>query len=164
MDPSDADLVGALRRGDPGAFEALYDRHHEWVVSLALRFTGHREDALDVLQETFAYLHRKASTLELRSRMRTFLYPVVKHLSLNRARRREVPLEGKAHPPAPSSPGDVGHLLAGLSDDQKEVVLLRFVDGLDLASIAEALEIPLGTVKSRLHAAIEVLRGRLPNR
>jgi RNA polymerase sigma-70 factor (ECF subfamily) len=53
----------------------------------------------------------------------------------------------------------------GLSDVQQEVVLLRFVDGLDLQAIADALDVPLGTVKSRLHSALEFLRGKnFPNR
>jgi RNA polymerase sigma-70 factor (ECF subfamily) len=165
MDRSDAELVDSLRRGDRAAFEALYDRHQEWVASLAFRFTRHREDALDVLQETFAYLFRKAPTLELRSQLRTFLYPVVKHLALDRLRRREVPLHPGVNPAAPEAATDeTASLLAGLSEEQKEVVLLRFVDGLDLESIAETLEIPLGTVKSRLHCSIEILRRRAPNR
>jgi RNA polymerase sigma-70 factor (ECF subfamily) len=83
MDPrSDADLARAFRAGDASAFEAFYDRYHEWVAALALRFTGHREDALDVLQETFSYLFRRGRDFELRSQMKTFLYPVVKHLSI----------------------------------------------------------------------------------
>jgi RNA polymerase sigma-70 factor (ECF subfamily) len=135
------------------------------VTALAFRFTRNREDALDVLQDTFAYLHRKRSEFELRSQMRTFLYPVVKHLSVSRARlaRRQSPLDPKLDPAAPAPPSDdVSSLLSGLSEVQQEVVLMRFVDGLDLQAIAEALEVPLGTVKSRLHGSLEILRGRIP--
>jgi RNA polymerase sigma-70 factor (ECF subfamily) len=169
MDPrSDAELARALRDGDATAFDAFYDRYHEWVASLAFRFTKHRDDALDVLQETFAYLHRKRRDFELRSQMKTFLYPVVKHLSLSRAQaaRRQSPLDPRLDPPAPpAASDDVASLLQGLSELQQEVVLLRFVDGLDLQAIADALDVPLGTVKSRLHSALEILRGRiLPNR
>src|SRR5882672_6594810 len=165
---SDAELVRALRDGDASAFDELYARHHGWVVTLALRFTGHREDALDVLQETFAYLHRRRHDLELRSQMRTFLYPVVKHRALDRkkASRRQASLDPKLDPAAPASTTDeTAALLQGLSDAQQEVVLMRFVDGLDLQAISDALEVPLGTVKSRLHSALELLRGKnLPNR
>jgi len=166
MDPrTDAELARALRDGDAGAFDALYDRYHEWVTALAFRFTGHREDALDVLQDTFAYLHRKRRDFELRSQMKTFLYPVVKHLSLSRAQlaRRQAPLDPKLDPAAPrASSDDVASLLSGLSEAQQEVVLMRFVDGLDLQGIADALEVPLGTVKSRLHSALEILRANPP--
>jgi RNA polymerase sigma-70 factor (ECF subfamily) len=169
MDPrTDAELARALRESDPSAFEALYSRYSEWVASLALRFTDHHEDALDVLQETFAYLFRKRHDFELRSQMKTFLYPVVKHLSISRkqAARRQQPLDPRLDPPAPGSAGDgAALLLTGLSDVQQEVVLLRFVDGLDLQAIAVALGVPLGTVKSRLHSALDLLRNRnLPNR
>ena len=74
---SDAELIAAWRGGDDGAFETLYRRHRDWVVALALRFGGDRDEALDVLQETFAYLVRRVSGLELQHRLTTFLYPVV---------------------------------------------------------------------------------------
>ena len=165
---SDEELARAMRGGDSSAFEALYARYHEWVAALALRFTHHRDDALDVLQDTFAYLHRRRHDFELRSQMKTFLYPVVKNLAVTRARltRRQVPLDPRVDPAAPALPTDeVASLLSGLSDVQQEVVLMRFVDGLGLQAIADALEAPLGTVKSRLHSALEILRGRnFPNR
>jgi len=169
MDPrTDAELARALGEGDASAFEAFYDRYHEWVVALAFRFTAHREDALDVLQETFAYLFRRARDFELRSQMKTFLYPVVKHLSISRrtATRRQAPLDPKLDPAAPADRSTgVAELLTGLSEVQQEVVLMRFVDGLDLQAIADALDVPLGTIKSRLHSALELLRGmNFPNR
>ena len=162
---SDDELVRRWRGGDEAAFEALYERHHAWIVSLALRFTRDRDAALDILQETFAYLVRKRASLELRVQMRSFLYPVVKHLALRRLEqgRRQVPMavEGTS---TPAADGKIDDLLAGLSQAQQEVVQMRFTDGLDLQEIAEALEIPLGTVKSRLHGALEILKNRMSNR
>src|ERR1051325_5584744 len=119
---TDAELARAWRDGDASAFETLYARYHAWVVSLAFRFTRNREDALDVLQDTFAYLHRKRRDFELRSRMRTFLYPVVKHLAVSRARlaRRQAPLDPKLDPAAPAATTDeTAALLQGLSDVQQ---------------------------------------------
>ena len=165
---TDAELARAWRDGDASAFETLYARYHAWVTTLAFRFTKNREDALDVLQDTFAYLHRKRRDFELRSQMKTFLYPVVKHLAISRPQvaRRQTPLDSRHDPEAPTpSTDEVTALLSGLSDVQQEAVLMRFVDGLDLQAIADALEVPLGTVKSRLHSALELLRGRnFPNR
>ncbi len=164
---TDEALLQEIRRGDLSAFEALYARYQDWVVALAYRFAGDREDALDVLQETFAYFFRKLPGFELRCQLKTFLYPAVKHLALSRkeARLRQAPLPRGADPAVPDrAPGEVDALLGGLPEGQKEVVLMRFVDGLDLKEIADSLEIPLGTVKSRLHAAIETLRRTLPNR
>lgn len=169
-EPGDRELLDAMRRGDAPAFETFYSRYRGWVVSLAYRFTGNREDALDVLQETIMYILRKLPSLELRAQTKTFLYPVVKHLALDRkrARLREAPLEAEIDPPARSdgptedfAETEVGRMLERLPDGEREVVWLRFVDGLDLKSIADLLEIPLGTVKSRLHAALEALRERM---
>src|SRR5688572_15683663 len=135
---SDDELVRRFRDGDDAAFEALYERHHAWIAALALRSCGDRDAALDVLQDTFAYLLRKRAGLELRAQMRTFLYPVVKHLALSRKERDRRPLPP---PPAPAPPaGNVDDLLTGLSDVQKEVVQMRFTDGLELQDIADALE------------------------
>jgi RNA polymerase sigma-70 factor (ECF subfamily) len=165
-EPTDAGLVEAIRAGDPLAFETLYRRYREWVVSLAFRFCGNREDSLDVLQDTFAYILKKLPDLELRSQMKTFLYPAVKHLALSRkkAARRVVLLEEVPDSPAreekPGEMPEMPEMLGGLPEGQREVLWLRFADGLDLKEIAAALEIPLGTVKSRLHNALEALRRR----
>ena len=157
---SDLELIEKSRDGDLSAFETLYRRHRDWVVSLAYRFCGNRDDALDVLQETFAYVLRKLPGLRLTAKFTTFLYPVVKHTALSRkkAARRHPPLpdeDPKIHAELPS---DIEALLTGLSPLLREVVWMRFVDGFSLAEIAGALKVPLGTVKSRLHNALAALR------
>jgi RNA polymerase sigma-70 factor (ECF subfamily) len=163
---SDSELVDAANRGDASAFDALYRRHRDWVLALAWRFCAHREDALDVLQESFVYLLRKFPGFRLSAKLTTLLYPVVKHLSLERRKQRRR-FAGEAEPapeplaPPPRAEGEIGELaeaLRGLSDEHREVVLLRFVDALDLEEIGTALSIPLGTVKSRLHFALAKLR------
>ena len=164
---SDAQLFAAINRGDEGAFAALYHRHRDWIAGLARRFTGNDADALDVLQETFAYLLRKVPHLKLTARMTTFLYPVVRNLSIAARRKRgrgvgeEEALdllpapEGELHSAAA---GELAAVLAGLASGQREVLLMRFVDDFSLDEIAEALRIPVGTVKSRLHNALKTLR------
>src|SRR4030065_871281 len=84
---SDQELIKLANKGDPDAFEALYHRYRDWVYRLAWRYTGNRSDALDVLQETFTYLLGKFPGFELTAAMTTFLYPVVKHISLAGRRR-----------------------------------------------------------------------------
>ena len=79
---SDGELVDAINKGDDGAFEALYYRHRDWVHSVATRFTRDHDLALDVLQETFAYVLRKCPSLKLTAEMKTFLYPVIKHTAI----------------------------------------------------------------------------------
>ena len=162
---SDKELVERANEGDAEAFEALYRRHRDWVYRLAWRFTNNHADALDVLQEAFTYLLRKLPHLRLTASMTTFLYPVVKHLSLNLRRRRagsaideETLLATPDPAPTPTSRDELAAALAGLPTDQREVVLMRFVDDMSLDEIAEALKTPLNTAKSRLYRALDTLR------
>lgn len=160
---TDAQLITAINRGDERAFAVLYERHRDYILRLAMRFTNHSDDALDVLQETFRYLLSKTPHLTLTASLMTFLYPAVKHLGIAARRKRgrfAGPGPDAPDPAAPAVAGvpDFGPLLACLSEPQAEVILLRFVDDLSLEEIAVALGIPLGTVKSRLHNAIGALR------
>jgi RNA polymerase sigma-70 factor (ECF subfamily) len=165
---TDHDLIDAVNRGDHGAFEALYHRHRDWVVNLAHRFTGDHALALDVLQETFLYFLKKFPGFTLTCQLRSFLYPAVRNLALA-ARRKAERLQSEdgelpeLEAPPPSLTGDTARdqlaaVVVALPETHREVLLLRFVDGLSLNEIAEALEIPLGTVKSRLHNALDMLR------
>jgi RNA polymerase sigma-70 factor (ECF subfamily) len=162
---TDLQLVAALNDGDAAAFEALYFRHRDWVVNLAHRFTGSEDLALDVMQETFLYLLTKFPGFRLTANLKTFLYPAVKNLSLGARRKaaRYQSTESEQNalgevPSHDSPPDELSAVLAGLSDDHREVLLLRFTDGLSLGEIAAAMDIPLGTVKSRLHNALDTLR------
>jgi RNA polymerase sigma-70 factor (ECF subfamily) len=164
----DVELVAAINRGSHVAFELLYHRHRDWAVNLAFRFTADEALALDVLQETFLYLLRKFPGFELRASLRTFLYPAIRNLSIaarrkaGRCQADDFENELLASLPAPETGGagddDLAVVLAKLPVPQREVLLLRFVDGFSLEEIAEALSIPVGTVKSRLHNALKALR------
>ncbi len=175
-----------MNRGDHSAFTTLYTRHKDWTFRLALRFTGDEADALDVLQDTFSYLLSKFPGFELTAKLTTFLYPAVKHNAMALKRRRKpllmTDLQGRApasddespfEPAAPPSPPDpdaaspaatasrqsnLVAILACLPAPQREVVLMRFVHDMQLTEIAAALGIPTGTVKSRLHHAMDTLR------
>ena len=165
---TDQDLVDALNAGDVRAFDAIYHRYRDWVVRLAVRFTGHEDDALDVLQETFSYVFRKFPGFRLTASMTTFLYPVVKNLSIatKRKRTRMASTDAVEAPdpvaPAAADPdrerGELAAVMSGLPEGQREVLLMRFVDGMSLQEIGGALGIPEGTVKSRIHNAIATLR------
>ena len=165
---SDQQLVDAINGGDTRAFDALYFRYRDWVVRLATRFTGNPDDALDVLQETFAYVFRKFPGFRLTASMTTFLYPVVKNLSIaaKRKRTRMASTDAVETPePAAGESTDARQqrseleiVLAGLPETHREVLLMRFVDGMSLQEIAAALGIPEGTVKSRIHNAVVTLR------
>lgn len=170
---SDEELVALCNTGDgdtaAAAFTTLYERHKDYVLRVAGRYVDDADAALDVLQETFSYLLRKfpptGDGLELKARLTTLLYPVAKNTALNLGRRaNRFANPGAVDPdqlpaePAPTTDTGVVKLLDVLSAERREVVLLRFIDGMTLAEVAEALQIPLGTVKSRLHSALAQLK------
>ncbi|MBI1195927.1 MAG: sigma-70 family RNA polymerase sigma factor [Gammaproteobacteria bacterium] len=162
----DQELIANANAGDASAFEGLYFRYRDWVVNLAFRFTGDREQALDILQEVFLYFLKKFPGFRLTCQLKSFLYPVVKNLSLNARAKAERWRGGEelfAELEAPRGQEASGEALrvavAGLPEAQRETLVLRFVEGMELAEIAAALEVPLGTVKSRLHHGLAALRG-----
>jgi RNA polymerase sigma-70 factor (ECF subfamily) len=155
-------LVERANAGDREAIGALYAMHEHWVTRLAMRYTGNRDDAEDVKHDTFIYLLSKFPGFELRSSMRSFLFPAVRHKSISviRRRRRTADIE-RVEPSTPAprvTASDFERMVARLPEHERHVVVRRFRDGLALAEIAAALDIPLGTVKSRLHKAIARLR------
>ena len=169
---SDEQLVDACNHGSAAeahaAFETLYRRHKDFVMRVAMRYVRDNEMALDVLHESFTYLLRKfppaGDGLTLTAKLTSLLYPVAKNSAISMMRKADR---------FPSSPGTEPDDLAGkeeqdsesikailddLSPEHREVILLRFVDDMPLADIAAALDLPVGTVKSRLHLALGRLR------
>ncbi len=168
----DAELVAAANQGEEEAFTALYERYRAWVFTLAQRLLRDEHEAADVLQETFFYFFGKFPGFRLECRLKTFLYPVVRHRALDHLEKLKhggSSLEDLALEPASQQRDEVrerrelADRVHGLPEAQREVLLLRFADGLDLAEIATALDIPLGTVKSRLHTALKELKKNLEN-
>jgi RNA polymerase sigma-70 factor, ECF subfamily len=165
---SDQELIAAVNAGDAESFGLLYQRYRGWVLGLATRLTNDEGLALDVLQETFLYFLKKFPGFTLTCQLKTFLYPVVKHGAAEARRRawrcqsdeaEQAALEKLTVPPGIAG-GHEGlqQALAALSEAHREVLFLRFVDGLSLEEIACAQEVALGTAKSRLHYALDLLR------
>src|SRR5262249_53904306 len=127
---SDQQLIAAINAGDAGAFDSLYYRYRDRVLRLAVRFTGDHDDALDVLQETFAYLFRKFPGFLLTSRMTTFLYPAVRNLSLAARRKRrgakslDEEMAGFAIADPDLARSELAAAMASLSAAHREAVLL----------------------------------------
>lgn len=169
---SDLDLIDAVNDGDTDAFEALYLRHRDYALRIAMRFAAERSLALDAVQDSFIYFYKKFPGFVLTAKLTTFLYPVVKHNALaakQKARRTQGDTsdevlanqpsgDASANPAHASDPSDLYAILASLPNAQREVLVLRFVDGLSIEEIARALAIPAGTVKTRTHHAIRKLR------
>jgi RNA polymerase sigma-70 factor (ECF subfamily) len=170
---SDEELVRAANSGEEAAFTALYLRYRDWVVSLALRLTDSREEALDIAQEVFLWLLQLFPGFELRAKLKTVLYPAVRNAAITRGRRcrptMPLPLDNASvaveHISASSDDLDpresreaLLEVLSKLSDIHHEILILRFADDLSLEEIAVAIGLPMGTVKSRLHNALAALR------
>jgi RNA polymerase sigma-70 factor (ECF subfamily) len=181
LDP-DADLVERWQEGDEAAFEALVRRHERRVFGLVLRMLGDREEAQDVAQEAFLSLHRHGHRFRREARFSTFVYRVAANAALNRrrslgrkraredalARRQEVGIDLPSRPRDPEDAAvgseiqdQVQHALTQLPDDLRAAVVLYDIEGQSYADIAEILQIPEGTVKSRIHRARNALRERL---
>ncbi len=164
---TDQELIAAANSGDLSAFEALYWRYRDWTVHLAWRFTRNEDLALDVLQEVFLYFLKKFPDFELRCELKTFLYPAVRNIAIAMRQKSErlVAMTEETWETLPAAPlgegrssrGALGAVLTTLPEAHREVLLLRFVDDLALTEIAAALDVPLGTVKSRLHNALAKL-------
>ena len=139
-DPSDLELVERAKPRRRRRVRDLYRRHRDWVVALAERHTGNRDDALDVLQETFATCSGVFPASCSRPSSRRFSIRDPQPVARPHPRRRpEVDVDALADVlPAPpvASDGDVNRLLASLPSTHREVLVLRFADDLSLSQIA----------------------------
>jgi RNA polymerase sigma factor (sigma-70 family) len=175
---SDTTLV-ARSLSDPEAFAALFDRHAAPIHRYAARRLG-AEAADDVMAETFAVAFQRRRDYDLeRVDARPWLYGIATNLIRNhrraearrwRAMAREVACAG-AEPEADSAVarvtaraarGELARVLAGLPSRQRDVLLLYAWAELEYEEIAQALGLPIGTVRSRLHRARQAMKEGLP--
>jgi len=166
----DRDLIAKARRGDVEAYNLLVSRWEKRVFNYLLRLTGHREDALDVSQETFLKAYQNLPKLDDPARFAGWLFRIAHNeaFSLLRRKRPEGELGPELHEAGASGsllPLElslaVESALKRLSADQREVVLLKVYQGFKFDEIAEVLECPVSTVKSRLYTALDLLKATL---
>ncbi len=172
----DVTLVERVATGDREAFAILMDRHQELVFSIALRLMGNREAALDATQETFVTLFRKADRFRAEAAFTTWLYRVATNTCYDQLRKRQrrqvVPLPDH-HDPVDLAAEDpftsvdlsptIEEALASIPADFRAAVVLSDVHGCSLIEIAEILEIPVGTAKSRVFRGRRMLAQKLGN-
>lgn len=174
---SDRELVYAARAGDIRAFDALFYRHRDGIFRLGLAITKDPAYAEEILVDTFARAYRALERLEPDDSLRPWLYRVAVNLSYNRRPRANVtlsPLEdagdtlAAAEESSPAAQAELAERSRAvldcvdlLSAKHRLVVVLHYLNGLGLAEIAEIVDCPVGTVKSRLHYALRALRTHL---
>ena len=181
-DPGDPDLaaIARLAGGELEALEGLYGRYGTMAYSIAVRITGDPGAAEDVVQEAFLGACRNAARyVPGRGSVRTWLLAIVHHRAIDSLRRRrattELPDEdqGSASPPGLVLPDVWDEVAATLDRDtiqralgaipvrQREAIELAYFSGLTQVEIAERLDLPLGTVKSRMRLGLLALRREL---
>jgi RNA polymerase sigma-70 factor, ECF subfamily len=166
----DLDLIAKARRGDVEAYNLLVSRWEKRVFNYLLRLVCNREDALDVSQETFLKAYQNLRKLDDPARFSAWLFRIAHNeaFSLLRRRRPDAELIGE---PRPRDTGGrllpvelslaVESALKRLNEDQREAVLLKVYQGFKFEEMAEILECPVSTVKSRLYTALDLLRTTL---
>jgi RNA polymerase sigma-70 factor (ECF subfamily) len=187
--PTDTELIGRSRDGDLGALEELVSRYEDRVYNLAFRMMGNREDAEDVLQDTFLSVVRSLDSFQERSSFSTWIYRIAANAALTRLRKRSrkeksegeflddvYSVQQQAHNQSQMmdwSANPVERLLSSesrrqmveaieeLPEDYRVVFILRDVEGLPAAEVADVLGLSVPAVKSRLHRARLFLRNHL---
>ena len=175
---TDAELVLALRTGQKAALGILYDRHAGLVYGLALKALGNAPEAEDLTQDIFLTLAKGSAYDPARGTLRTFLAILTRSRSLDRLRSRRstqqvmtrwqereqsapptnIPLE-QAFQSEQSQ--EVQAALAQLAADEQQILKLAYYDGLSQSQIAQQLELPLGTVKTKARRGLLKLRQSL---
>ena len=171
---SDILLLKAIAARDEAALAQLYDRYDGILFGLLMRILNNREEAEDVLQETFLQVWRKAADFdESRGRPFTWLVTLARSRGIDRLRTlasRERVAEAGAREPSEEisdaatdalkseQRGLVSDALAKLPDEQKRPIMLAYFDGLTQSEIATRLGAPLGTVKTRMRTGMIRLR------
>lgn len=172
--PSDHDLILEIQGGSLDALGVIYDRHRRLVYRTALAICNDTEAAADLLQDVFLRLHRFAERVDPERPLEPWLYRVTANQAytwVKRNQRWAHPLEeiaewlssGKKHSPQYIAEQDdesqrIQVALTKLSLPQRVVVVMYYINALSLHEISEILEIPEGTVKSRLHYGRQALK------
>jgi RNA polymerase sigma-70 factor (ECF subfamily) len=183
----DAEVVTRCLSGDRDAFGEIVVRYEDRIFATIYRILGKAEDARDLAQEAFLRAWSRLETFKEGARFSTWLYTIALNLTRSELRKRKAlknrqPLSldrlgsrPGERPPDPADPGEPPDATLGrtelyrlalsemerLEPEAREVIVLRDMQSLSYEQIAEVVDCPVGTVRSRLHRAREALRTRL---
>jgi RNA polymerase sigma-70 factor (ECF subfamily) len=167
----DASLIAATLAGDTAAFGRLVGLYQDRLYNSLLRVLGSADDAADIAQDAFVQAYTKLNTFRGSSAFYTWLYRIAYNLAMSHARREhktasldglkslvgDEPMDGEPSAEASVLEQERAELvhsaLAALSMDYRQILVLREIDGCRYDEIAEILDLPVGTVRSRLFRA-----------
>ena len=180
MGRSDEELVEACQAGEASAFDVLVGRWEDRIRGAAYRFLGSEDEARDVAQETFLKAYRGLTGFKREARFSSWLYQIATNLCRDRLRRRKTratvslealeeggPVMVETRPGADERLAErdlartVRRAIDALPEEQREVVILKEYQELTFLEIAQALDVPVSTVKTRLYRGLGQLRLRL---
>jgi RNA polymerase sigma-70 factor, ECF subfamily len=180
-EPTDLELVSAASAGDRGAMDALLRRHFDRIHAVCRRVIGASRDAEDAAQEAMIRIVRGLQSFDGRSSFSTWSHRIATNAALDELRRRarrpqlHVVHDDDRPDGGPTDDGaerrlegagdriDIDQALATLPEDFRVAVVLRDLVDMDYAEIADALDVPVGTVKSRIARGRALLADRLGN-
>jgi RNA polymerase sigma-70 factor (ECF subfamily) len=178
-------LVERARTGDAAAFQALFEKYKQRVYAVALGVVKRPEDAADVVQDAFIKVHRHLGSFQGTSSFYTWLYRIVMNLGIDHVRKNRKVVEWGDDVPIDQAAGDrtlvpkvadanpsrtierrelsekIRQALDTLPEYHRAVILLREVEGMSYEEIAEVLEVPKGTIMSRLFHARRKMQDQL---
>ncbi|MGB5365426.1 MAG: sigma-70 family RNA polymerase sigma factor [Polyangiales bacterium] len=185
----DHDLVQRVQAGDTAAFRALFDKYHRRAFAVAMGVVKNEDDALDAVQEAFVKVHKNINKFEGSSSFYTWLYRIVMNVSIDHVRRTSrrknldfderalheesqvagdgalVPSITNANPGKAALRRELGSAIQAalqeLPEHHRAVIILREIEGMSYEEMAEALEVPKGTVMSRLFHARKKMQAAL---
>lgn len=172
----DFQLIDETLAGDRNAFGSLVLRHQDRLFTALVHVLGSRSDAEDVVQDAFVQAFLKLPTFQRTSAFYTWLYRIAFNLAVSQRRKRRPELsveetreyggdepvanhsDVSAHVEREEGVAQIRAALARLSDEHRAILVLRELEGCDYETIAGMLDLPVGTVRSRLHRARSQLR------
>jgi len=175
----DAQLIAQTLAGQSAAFGQLVEKYQDRLYNTMVHVLGSPEDSLDIVQEAFVQAFVKLDSFRQTSAFYTWLYRIAFNVAASQRRRRhasasveqiheatgEEPVDGQAGPDQQVEQEErcrqVRQAIAALDEEFRSVLVLREIDGCCYETIAEILDVPIGTVRSRLHRARLQLRDQL---
>ena len=172
----DVELLARVAAGDHEAFTTVMQAHEDRVFSVCLRILGNREHALDATQDTFLTTFRKAGQFEGKSALGTWIYRIAVNTCydlLRREKRRRadalperldpVDVQAEEQIDAIALRPELQRALSKLAPEFRSAVVLADIEGMALADVASILDVPVGTVKSRVFRGRRMLADDLGN-